>query len=333
MDLIADLFRVLLVEPMTNVLVAISNVFGGNFGIAIIIFTILMRFITWPLTSSQFKQSRAMQAIQPQLQELQKKYKGKDPKKYQAEMMAIYKEHGVNPLGCIFPMLVQMPIWIALYQVINSTLGNTPESLLNLNDKLYPIPFLHSSIPLENQFLIWNLAVPDPLFILPVLVGLTMFIQQKMITPTPPAGTLTQQQLQQQQTQQMMTWMMPLMFGYFTLNVPSGLGLYWFVSNLAGIVTQYFYMGRRVNWAGMFKFGPPAPAPAPGVRNSKQPAAAQSAGQPTAIDAPRAKAQQPSTSDVTPGDEGAEGVQGNTAGVTPGGDARRKRHGRRRGKR
>ena len=327
MDWIGDLFNLLLVNPMTNVLVALSIPFGGNFGIAIIIFTIAMKFVTWPLTSSQYKQSRAMQSIQPKLQDLQKKYKGKDPKKYQAEMMALYKEHGVNPFGCLIPMLVQMPIWIALYQVIVATLGETPESLLTLADRLYPIEALHAAVPLENQFLIWDLGQPDPLYILPILVGLTMYIQQKMITPSQQAGPLTPQQQQQQQTQQMMTWMMPLMFGYITLNVPSGLGLYWFVSNLAGIIMQYFYLGRKVDWGGMLRFGPaPAPAPAPAARA-------------TSADAPAANTKKQQQSEQTPGDQaiepGADGVEADTAGVarTSGSDARRKRHGRRRGKR
>ena len=120
-----DIFNFLLIEPMTNVLVAVAQVFGGNFGISIIIFTLVMRAITWPLTASQYKQSKRMQEMQPKMQELQKKYKGKDPKKLQQETMALYKEAGVNPIGCIFPMLVQFPIWIALYQVINKTLGET----------------------------------------------------------------------------------------------------------------------------------------------------------------------------------------------------------------
>ena len=84
MDQLGLLFHLLLVDPMTNVLVAVARVFGGNFGVAIIVFTLVMKLVTWPLTASQYKQSRAMQAIQPQMQELQKKYKGKDPKKLQA---------------------------------------------------------------------------------------------------------------------------------------------------------------------------------------------------------------------------------------------------------
>lgn len=327
MDWIGDLFQLLLVQPMTNILVVLSIPFGGNFGIAIVIFTIAMRFVTWPLTSSQYKQSRAMQELQPKLTELQKKYKGKDPKKYQAEMMAIYKEAGVNPFGCLIPMLVQMPIWIALYQVITATLGEAPESLLTLSDKLYPFDFLHAAIPLENQFLIWDLGQPDSWFLLPVLVGLTMYVQQKMITPAPQTqGPMTQQQLQQQQTQQMMTWMMPLMFGYFTLTVPSGLGLYWFVSNLTGIVTQYFYLGRKIDWGGLLRFGPPQPAPAARARPQQQPAKGKQHAQGTRSD---------DTPDGGASEADGEGVQEDTAGVaqTPRGDARRKRHGRRRGKR
>ena len=151
MDLIFELFHILLVAPMTNVLVALARVFGGNYGVAIIVFTLVMRFITWPLTSKQYKQSRAMQTIQPQLQELQKKYKGKDPKKLQSETMSLYREAGVNPLGCLIPMLVQFPNWIALYQVIRLSLGSSPESLVTLSQSLYPIPFIHEAVECTQQ--------------------------------------------------------------------------------------------------------------------------------------------------------------------------------------
>lgn len=261
MDQLGLLFHLLLVDPMTNVLVAVARVFGGNFGIAIIVFTLVMKIITWPLTASQYKQSRAMQAIQPQMQELQKKYKGKDPKKLQSETMSLYREAGVNPVGCIIPMLVQMPIWIALYQVINLSLGDTPESLVTLSHRLYPIPFVHEAVPLNNGFLLWNLGQSDKTYILPLLVAASMYVQQKLITPAPSAAATPQAQ-QQQQTAQMMLWMMPLMFGFWTLTVPAGLGLYWAVSNIAGIILQYFYMGRKFQWKSLLQFSPPAPATA-----------------------------------------------------------------------
>jgi len=317
-DLIIQLFHFLLVDPMTNVLIGLARAFGGSFGVAIIVFTLFMRSITWPLTAKQYKQSRAMQAIQPKVQELQKKYKGKDPKKLQSEMMALYREAGVNPLGCIFPLLVQMPIWIALYEVIRLSLGETPESLVTLSQRLYPVDYIRTAIPLNNQFLIWNLATPDATFILPVIVAASMYVQQKMITPRPMnTGQMTQQQLQQQQTQQMMTWMMPLIFGWFSTSVPSGLALYWAVSNLAGVTMQYFYAGRRLDWRNLLSFGgaPQQQAAAKRVRPDEAAARAIAEREPAS-------------------DEGAASEAGTEAA---GGDrpqeTRRKRHGRRRGKR
>jgi YidC/Oxa1 family membrane protein insertase len=298
-------------------------VFGGNFGISIIIFTLVMRLITWPLTASQYKASRAMQAIQPQLQELQKKYKGKDPKKLQQETMALYREAGVNPFGCLIPMLVQFPIWIALYQVINASLGEAPESLITLSQRLYPIPYVHQAVPLENDFLIWDLGQADGTLILPVLVALTMYIQQKLITPAPTAAA-TPQQLQQQQTMQMMTWMMPLMFGFFTLSVPAGLGLYWAMSNVAGVILQYFYMGRRIDWKNMLSFGPPAPAPAARGNAQKRPTAeSKSKSQPAAADV--------SSDDAAADIQISESGEASMGARPP--QVRRTKHGRRRGKR
>jgi YidC/Oxa1 family membrane protein insertase len=274
-----------------------------------------MRFITWPLTASQYRASRAMQAIQPQMQELQKKYKGKDPKKMQAETMALYREAGVNPLGCLLPMLVQMPIWIALYQVIRLSLGDAPESLVTLSQNLYPIPFVHTAVPLNNHMLWWNLGQPDATYILPLLVAASMFVQQKLITPTPPAGTLTQQQQQQQQTTQMMTWMMPLMFGFWSLSVPAGLALYWFISNLSGIVLQYFYMGRKVDWKSMLTL---SPSPAPAAKVTRQ--------------QPHQEKQKTIATGADISD-GAADISGEPEPGTGKQGVRRKRHGRRRGKR
>ena len=318
---IGDLWNFFLITPMTNVLVFLAELFGGNFGISIIIFTLFMRVVTWPLTASQYKQSRKMQELQPKLQELQKKYKGKDPKKLQQETMALYKEGGVNPIGCIFPMLVQFPIWIALYRVINLTLGETPESFVNLSQTLYPIPFIHQAIPLNNVFLIWNLGKPDPTFILPVMVAATMYVQQKLVTP-PPNPNATPQQLQQQQTMQMMTWMMPLIFGWFSLTVPAGLALYWAVSNLAGIVFQYFYMGRRVEWRQMLPGMGPAPAPAvKGAKDSTKQSQVKDAGEDKA-----AASRETLEADITVSESG-------DVALPPPQSGRRKKNGRRRGKR
>lgn len=260
-ELVSWLWTHGLVIPMTNFLVFLARIFFGYFGLAIIAFTLIMRAVTWPLTRQQLQSTRAMQAAQPRIQEIQRQHK--DPKRRSEETMKVYRELGVNPLGCLWPMLVQFPIWIALYQSIRFTLGVTPENYVDLSQRLYPLPFLRTAIPLENQFLWMNLAEPDTTFIMAILVGGSAWLQQKMATPQN-AGTMDPQQ---QQTQQMMLFMLPLMFAFFTLQFPSGLALYWVVTNVVSIVLQYFYMGRKVNWRQVFSL---STAPAPAAKGSQE---------------------------------------------------------------
>ncbi len=264
-QLISWLFTTGLIIPMTNFLVFLSRVSFGSFGIAIIIFTLIMRALTWPLTRQQLRASRAMQVVQPRIQELQKKYK--DPKRRSEETMKIYKEAGMNPLGCIWPMLVQFPIWIALFQAIRFTLGTTPESLLSLSQRLYPWSYLKTAAPLEDQFLWMDMGQPDPTFIMAILVGASMWVQQRMMTPTNPSADP-----QQQQMNQTMLWMMPLMFAFFTLQFPSGLALYWVATNIVSVILQYFYIGpSNINWRRIFSLSPAsAPAAAPAAAPAKQ---------------------------------------------------------------
>jgi YidC/Oxa1 family membrane protein insertase len=186
-----------------------------------------------------------MQEMQPKIQELQKKY-GKNQQKLQQEMMKLYKEAGVNPLGCLWPMLIQLPIWIALYQAIMKALATTPEHLLDLAHRLYSWEVVRQAIPLSSRFLWLDLGQPDPYWILAIVVGGTMWAQQKMTT-APSVDP------RQQSTARMMTLMMPFMFGFLTLMFPSGLALYWAVSNIIGIITQYLVTG---GW-GYLKIGSP----------------------------------------------------------------------------
>ena len=225
----------IIANPVLNVLVALTQLLGGSFGLAIIALTVIVRLISWPLTKRQLNSTKAMQEMQPKIQELQKKY-GKNQQKLQQEMMKLYKEAGINPLGCIWPMLIQLPIWIALYQAIMSALATTPESLLGLAQRLYSWGIVNQAIPLSSRFLWLDLSQPDPYLILAIIVGGTMWVQQKMTTA--PAVDP-----RQQSTNRMMTLLMPLMFGFLTLMFPSGLALYWAVSNIIGIVTQYFVTG------------------------------------------------------------------------------------------
>ena len=208
-----------------------------SFGFAIILFTLLVRLATFPLNVQQIKSSKAMQELQPKMKELQEKYKN-DKEKLAQEQMKLYKEHGVNPLGGCLPMLVQMPIWFALYRAL---LQLSQQGLLN--EGFFWIPSLAGPVSSYNQGISWlypfvNGAPPvgwlDAIayIILPVLLVVSQLYMQQMMTP--PSSD------PQQASMQSVMKFMPLMFGYFALVVPSGLSLYWFTSNLLAMAQQYF---------------------------------------------------------------------------------------------
>src|SRR4030043_229343 len=257
-----EVWNLVIANPVLNVLIALSHILGGEFGLAIIVLTVVVRLITWPLTKRQLNSTKALQEMQPKIQELQKKY-GKNQQKLQQEMMKLYKEAGVNPLGCLWPMLIQLPVWIALYQSIMRALASTPEDLIKLSQSLYSWPIVTQALPLDERFLWLHLSKPDPYLILAVLVGLTMWVQQKMVTP-PPTDP------KQQSMNQITTLMMPLMFGMFTFSFPIGLALYWAVSNLVGIIMQYIVGGGwgYFKMPGIFRPGGPPRIP-PAEQQSK----------------------------------------------------------------
>jgi YidC/Oxa1 family membrane protein insertase len=232
------------VALMLNSLVVLSSYLFGSFGLTIVVLTIIIRGAMYPLTVKQLRATRAMQALQPKIAELQKKY-AKDKQRLAQEQMKLYKESGVSPAGCAVPMLIQFPIWIALYQSIIRALAVTPEALLGLSRYLWSWPVVYSMLPLDNNFLWFNLVSPN--LPLAILVGATMWLTQKMVTPT----TTDPQQRSQSQ---LMLWMMPLLFGFIAMSVPSGLALYWLVSNVISMVIQYFVLG---GWGGLARGGAP----------------------------------------------------------------------------
>jgi len=265
MEFIGSIWNEGIIRPMINSLVFLYYIAFSNFGLAIILFTIVIRAVLIPMPIKQATQMKAMQSIQPKLKALQERYKN-DKQKASSETMKLYREQGVNPLGCLGPMFIQFPIWIGLYRAIIQTLPSTPEQLVGLSDKFYTwLPLAHQSVPLNGQFLGLNLADtasnnPLPL-VLPILVGVSMYVMQKMTT-MPSASA------QQASTNKMLLWMMPIMFGFFTLNFPAGLAVYWVVSNIIGVVIQGFVTG----WdplKGILKFsGTPKPSPAPAIAAS-----------------------------------------------------------------
>jgi YidC/Oxa1 family membrane protein insertase len=234
-------WELIIQQPVTNVLIVMSHYLADNFGLAIIALTVIVNLILLPLTLSQVRSAKAMQEIQPKMAELQKKY-GKDKQKLAQEQMRLYKESGVKPAGCALTMIIQLPVWIAVYQAIMLALAVAPEALLNLARYLYPWPVVFAALPLSQSFLGMNLAQSN--IVLAVLVGVTMWLQQKM------SMTASADPRQRQQTQ-MMLWMMPLMFAFLALSFPSGLSLYWVTSSVVRIVIQY----RVTGWGELARRG------------------------------------------------------------------------------
>jgi len=240
LELIGQAWDLIILNPIINVLIIVSSNLWGSFGLTIIIFTIVVRLVMYPLTVKQLRASKAMQALQGEVAEIRKKY-AKDRQRASQEQMRLYKESGVSMSGCLLPMLVQFPVWIALYQSIIRVLAVAPEDFLNLAPRLYPSwPEVFSLVPLESHFLWLDLAQPDRWLLLPILVGGSMWLQQKMMT----AQTSDPKQRAQSQ---MMLWTMPLMFAFLTMTFPSGLALYWVTSNVISIVMQYMVTG----WGGL----------------------------------------------------------------------------------
>jgi YidC/Oxa1 family membrane protein insertase len=214
----------------------------GAYGVAIIVLTIIIRLALAPLQQFQLVTQRKTMVEQrklgPQVAELRKKYK-KDPQKLNSEMMKMYQEHGVNPLGGLvgcLPLIVQLPILTALYYVLTDFARSHHVAahflfVPNLNDN-------------PNHHLMFA-GVPIPMLqylVFPLLAALTTLIQSRMLQ-MPPVPNPTEQEVQTQQMQRTMVWLSPLMIGYFALNVPAGLGLYWFIGNCVSIIQQSFVVG------------------------------------------------------------------------------------------
>jgi len=283
---ITDIWTVLILRPMLNALLWLYSALGGQFWLAIIIFTVVIRVIMTPLMLPQQRSAKKIQELQPRLQELQKKY-AKDRDKLAQEQMKLYKEMGVNPMGGCLPMLVQFPIWIGLYQSIIQALGHQPLQLLSLSQNIYPfLQGIWAAVPLNRFFLGMDLSLtPQQLggltYALPVLVAFTSWLQTKMVTPAGAADSGGQAS-----SMQSMTMMMPLMFGFFSLSFSTGLSFYFIVSNIIGIVTQGFISG----WEGLLFWknmnlsrllgggGQPRPATTTGQQTGSTPVQARPAG-------------------------------------------------------
>jgi YidC/Oxa1 family membrane protein insertase len=241
---LGDWWNLIFFEPMLNSLLFLYRLLGRSFVLSIIVFTLLIKLITLPFTLKQLQTTKKTQEIQGKVEELKKKY-GNDKEKLNQETIKLYQEAGISPTGCLGPMLIQFPIWIGMYQSILNILATNPLQLFALGKHIYPIfPQLSQLVPFQSRFLWVDLGKPDPYYILPILVVASMWIQQKM-------STTSSGDSQQQQMNQSMQLMMPLMFGLFMYTAPAGVAFYFVVSNITGIVQQYYSTG----WGDLFRSG------------------------------------------------------------------------------
>lgn len=246
----------IILNPFVTILTWLYSVLNQDIVLAIIVLTVIIRFLTYPLLARQQESSRKMQQLQPRLKKLQEKHKN-DREKLSEAQMKLYREHGVNPVGGCLPLFIQFPILIGLYQAIFFALAATPFQLVDLPERLL-IPGLDPLIPLQRLWLGMDLTLPpttNPPYalILPLLVLVTTWAQSKLTM-----GMNQQNKSdddgddsgggmggQAQAMTKSMTTIMPLMFGFFSLSFSVGLSIYFVTSNLVGIV-QYSPQGRKV---------------------------------------------------------------------------------------
>lgn len=198
-----------------NSLFGLTEIIGfPSYALAIILISIIVKILMYPLSVKQMKSTLGMQEIQPKMLELQKKYQN-NPEKLNKAMSDLYKEHEVKPTAGCLPMLIQLPILYGLFMAIRN--------------------FEFTNLDYASFFWVPNLAEADPYYILPILVGLTMFIQQKF----------TMKGMEDNPTMKMMLYFMPLMIGFMSIAFPSGLCLYWSIFSVIGIVQQFFLNRTR----------------------------------------------------------------------------------------
>jgi YidC/Oxa1 family membrane protein insertase len=235
---ISHFFYITLYQPLFNLLVILYNYIPGHdFGIAIIFLTIIIRVILYPLSVKAVNSQRGLQKLQPQIQEVQKKYKN-DREKQAKEILDLYKKEKINPFSGLFLALIQLPILIALYQVFWS--GLNPKELA----VLYGFVFNPGHI---NSLFLYIIDLAKPNFVLAILAGLTQYFQTKMLLPKKgnEAGGQNKGADFSQVMQKQMVYFFPVFTVIILISLPSALGLYWAVSGLFSIVQQYLIVKKN----------------------------------------------------------------------------------------
>lgn len=236
MEIITIIYNKFLYQPLFNIIVFFYNIIPGHdFGTAIILVTLLIRIILFPLSRQGIKSRKALEELQPKIKEIQKKYQ--DKKEQAAQMMNLYRGQKVNPASGCLPLLIQLPIIIALYRAFINVMN--PQSL----ESLYP--FVKNPGSLSVDFLgIIDLAVPS--IFLAIIAGVSQFIQSKVMFKTLPLqaqGGDQKANIQKAMGRQM-TYFMPIITVFIALKLPAGLPLYWAASTLFGTI-EYLLINRK----------------------------------------------------------------------------------------
>jgi YidC/Oxa1 family membrane protein insertase len=238
-------FNIIFTFPIFNVLMVLYRIIG-DFGLSIIVLTLVVKLILFPLTLKQLKSMKATQALQPQMAEIRKKY-AKDQMAQSRAMQDLYKEYGISPLaGSCLPLLVQMPVLFGLFYALSAVLRSA-KTVGDINKLLYP--FIPAFTHFPNVNLTWftfinpawqiSLGVPDPTHILPILAALATFVQVRMSQPK----TMASGKDAMSQQMKIMQYVSPVMVLIFGWSYASGLALYWTVSSIFAMFQQYFVTG------------------------------------------------------------------------------------------
>ncbi len=232
-----------LTYPLANFLLLLYHYLGHNTIAAIAALTIIIRLLILPLTLGQQRSAQKMQELQPEIAKLREKY-GDNQEKLAQEQMKLWREAGVNPMGGCLPLVIQFPIMIALYRAIIFVIPSTPVELFQFSRHIFIdewLPNLTGLVPLQNVFLGMDLGQPPSIaqwwtYSMPLLVFATSWLQQKLLSPPSAKDGQSQTEMMTQQMQ----IMMPLMFGFISLQFAIGLSIYFIISNLFGIAQFYF---------------------------------------------------------------------------------------------
>lgn len=256
-----DIFSIVFQLPITNLLVACYKVLDAagvpySLGFAIIALTVIVRFILYPFAAAQIKSAHKMQKVTPHIAAMKEKHKD-DKKKQQEEMLRLYKEHGVNPASGCLPLLIQIPIFIGIYNVLSTVVNSgSAEAIKKINEMLYS-PSLHLAswntsffgIPLSQTPTQLLGTQPAVALALPLLTGITQFLLSKMMMPEQAVNAVVVKKDDkksddfQTMFQQQSLYIFPVMIGFFSFQFPAGLSLYWITFTLFGILQQYRLAG------------------------------------------------------------------------------------------